>query len=298
MSKKKTKTSSTSSGTATTTPNVPDWISTPMQGIAGQINNLVGQAPVVTPMSALQRQAFSTAGGLLSGNSNIGDAQSATRGLLDYTPGNVDAGQLSTTDLNPYMNPYQQQVIDSLIGDFGHANDVGLNSLRSMTPNGAYGGSRQMVAAGQMVGDNARTLAGTVASLRNQGYQNAQQAALTDIGNRLSADQFNVNSGLAGANLRLGAANQLGQQGLASDANNRANLGLMADLGAQERGIADESNPTTYLARLLALLQGTNPGLFTGQTVNQSGQQSGQSTETGMSFGFDWGPFHVGGAKS
>ena len=67
------------------------------------------------------------------------------------------------------------------------------------------------------------------------GQQVAQQGAQFDIGNRLNADQFNSQQGLNGANFRLGAAGQLGNMGVAQDANDRANLGLMGDLGAQQQ---------------------------------------------------------------
>jgi hypothetical protein len=75
------------------------------------------------------------------------------------------------------------------------------------------------------------------AALRAQGFQNAQQAAQTDIANRMAADQFNVGSGLQGSQQRLAAGNQLA---------NVANLGFgmgqkinqnMMQQGALQQGI-------------------------------------------------------------
>lgn len=284
ISGSKTKTSSTSTGTATTTPQVPDFIQQPVSNFYGQVGNLLnGPTPgsnVFGP-SQLQQQAFAGAQNLGGGRSALTQGQDATRGLLGFTPDSVQAGQLATTDLNPYMNPYESGVIDSLLGDFAQANDLGLNSLRSMTPNGAYGGSRQAVSAGQLVGDNTRTLAGQVANLRSQGYQNAQQAALTDIANRLNADTFNSQQGLAGANFRLGAAGQLGNMGIAQDANDRANLGMQADLGAQQQQSNALSDPAMQQAAWLAQLQqllGLNPAALIGQQVNSSGTQTGTTS--------------------
>lgn len=279
----------TSTTNQTTTPQVPNWIAQPyqnyMNNVQGLLNTPTAQQTSAVPAGPLQQQAWSLAGNLGQTNPNMTAASDATRGLLNYTPDSVSAGQLSETNLDPYMNPYQSQVIDSLLGDFSHANDLGLNSLRSMTPNGAYGGSRQMVAAGQLVGDNTRSLAGTLAGLRSQGYQNAQNAAMFDIGNRYNADTFNSQQGLVGANFRLGAANQLGAQAGQESATRMAEMGLLGDLGAQQREVATENDPTQarlrYLAQLGALLGMTPSATFTGQ--NTSGTST--STTTGGSNG-------------
>lgn len=282
ISGSKTKTTQSSTGTATTTPTVPDYIQKPVSDYYGRVGGLFNQTPgqnVFGP-SQLQQQAFAGAGNLGAGRASLTDGADATRGLLGYTPDSVTAGQLSDTNLDPYMNPYQSNVIDSLLGDFAHANDLGINSLRAIGQ-GVHGGSRQAVAAGQMVGDNTRTLAGTLANVRSQGFQTAQQAALQDIQNRLGADTFNSQQGLAGANFRLGAAGQLGNMGVAQDANDRANLGLLGDLGAQQQQTNAMSDPAMQQAAWLAQLQqllGLNPSALIGQNVNSSGTQTGTSS--------------------
>jgi hypothetical protein len=200
---------------------------------------------------------------------------------MDYSPNSVQAGQLINTDLYSYMNPYTNEVIGAAQNDFSNANDMGLNSLRSMTPNGAYGGSRQMVSAGQLVGDNTRNFANTVAQLRQGNYANAQQAAQFDIGNRFSQDQFNVNSGLQGAQFRGNMASQLGAQGLAQDGNSRANIATQSALGDQQRDITMQNDPQQAQMRhyaQLAQLLGIDPSQFIGQTINSSGTGTGTST--------------------
>lgn len=278
ISGSKQKTTQTSTGTATTTPQAPSWLTQPMQDYYGRVGGLFNQTPGQQAFqpSQLQQQAFTGARNLGAGGANVTQGADATRGLLGYTPDSVTAGQLSNTNLDPYMDPFQSNVIDSLLGDFSHANDLGINSLRAIGQ-GVHGGSRQAVAAGQMVGDNTRTLTGQLANLRSQGFQNAQQAALTDIGNRLNADTFNSQQGLAGANFRLGAAGQLGNMGIAQDANDRANLGLMGDLGAQEQQANAMSDPAMQQAAWLAQLQqllGLNPAALIGQQVNSNGTQT------------------------
>jgi hypothetical protein len=282
MGKKKEKTSSTSTGTATTTPNVPGWIQGPAQNLYGQVGGLMGQTPSTIGPSNLQNQAYSGASGL-GLNSALSDAMSGTRGLMDYSPDSVQAGQLSNTDLSSYMNPFTNEVINAAQNDFTNANDLGLNSLRSMTPNGAYGGSRQAVSAGQLVGDNTRNFANTVAQLRQGNYQNAQQAAQFDIGNRFSADQFNSNAGLQGAQFRGNMASQLGQQGLAQDGNSRANIATQSALGDQQRAIAQENDPQNAQIRQLqqlAQILGISPDMFIGQQIDSSGRSTGQSSSS------------------
>jgi hypothetical protein len=280
MGKKKEKTSSTSTGTATTTPNVPSWIQGPAQSFYQGVGGLMGQTPSTFGPSSLQSQAYQGASGL-GLNSALSQAMSGTQGLMDYTPDSVQAGQLSDTDLSSYMNPYTNEVIGAAQNDFSNANALGLNSLSSMTPNGAFGGSRQAVSAGQLVGDNTRNFANTVAQLRQGNYANAQQAAQFDIGNRFNADQFNVNSGLQGAQFRGNMASQLGAQGLAQDGNSRANIATQSALGDQQRDITMQNDPQQAQMRhyaQLAQLLGIDPSQFIGQTINSSGTGTGTTT--------------------
>jgi len=268
-----TKTKSTS----TQTPNAPGWYSQPYQSYAGRVSALGSMDPAsfTTPATANQNSAFGRAA-LGTGNPTAA-AYDATRGELGYTPQNVTAGQLSSTDLSPYMNPYTNDVINGTIADFGNGNAIGLNQLRASTPTGAFNGSRQGVAEGQLTSDNLRNLGLTVAGLRSQNFGQAQQAAGQDIGNRFAADQFNVNSGLQGASTRLGAANQLANIGMMGANNSRADTQQMADLGATERGINADNNPYVALINLLQTqggLLGQIPGsAFVGSTTNQSGTQ-------------------------
>lgn len=234
--------------------------------------------------SSLQTQAFDRAG-------QLGQGSNALRGLLDFAPQQVSAGQLRETDMSQYENPHTRGVIDTTLADFDHANRLGLNALSGSGPSSAFGGSRQAVAAGQLVGDNTRALGATLAGLRSQGYDNAQRAAMFDIGNRLGADQFNSNQGLAGAQFRAGAASAL-------DANDRANLGLLGDLGATQRETSQQSDPAMQRAMWLATLRGllgVNASDLIGNTQTANQTSTGRSTQTGMSFGFNWGPFSFGG---
>lgn len=298
-----TKTKSTS----TQTPNAPGWYSQPYQSYAGRVSALGNMDPssFTTPATANQNSAFGRAA-LGTGNPTAG-AYNATQNELGYTPSNVTAGQIASTDLAPYMNPFQRDVIDATLQEFQNGNALGLNQLRASTPTGAFNGSRQGVAEGQLTADNARTLASTLAGLNTANFQQAQGAAGQDINNRFAADQFNVNSGLQGAGMRLGAANQLANIGMMGANNTRADTQQMADLGATERSINADNNPYVALINLLQTqggLLGQIPGSsFVGQTVNQNGTQKTSSnpgaldwlsTIANIASSFTGNPFKVG----
>lgn len=284
LSGSKTKTSSTSSGTATTTPQAPAWLQGPVSNYYGQVGNLLngGAQPTARPASQLQNQAFAGASGLSGFNQSLSDAMSGTRGLMNYTPGNVSAQQLSQTDLNPYMNPYTQSVVDTSLNSLDRFRQGAIsNNQAAATQARAYGGSRHGVVDSETNRGFLDQAGALAANLYNQNFSQAQQGAQFDIGNRLGADQFNVNSGLQGAQFRGNMANQLGNQGLTNDANSRANIGMQADLGAQQRDIDYQNDPQQQQMQFLAQLQqllGISGNNFIGQNVQSSGTQTGTTS--------------------
>ena len=251
-----------------TKPDVPKFISGPVEDYAAGVSRVGAMDPqsFANPATVNQMQGFARAG-VGTGN--------PVAGLAGYTPQNVTAGQLRDTDLSPYLNRYQGDVIDAATTDWTHSLDEGLNRLRSNTPRGAAFGSRDAVAQGQFVGDSQRNFNTQIAGLRSQGFGNAQQAAMQDIANRLGADQSNVNSGLQGADFRLRA-------GLAGAANTRADTDQMLQAGETERGINSANNPAALRAQLQqlvgSLLGGIPIGSFTGQTQDQSGTETTRHT--------------------
>ena len=153
-------------------------------------------------------------------NINTASAQAlygAGRGTgqaMGYTPQQVQAGQLATTNLAQYQNPYTQQVIDASAQDVLRNAQLGLNQLSGQAQRaGAFGGSRHGVAMGEIGRGVAQQLGQQSAQLRQQGFNTAQQMAQQDIANRMQSDLANQQAGLQGAQFRLGAANQLGNLG-------------------------------------------------------------------------------------
>jgi hypothetical protein len=145
LSSSKQKTSSRS----TSTPNVPSWIQGPYQSFAGSLSGLTGNSappPTQVGASPLQQQAFAGASNLAP-SSSIMDAINSTRGLMNYSPSQVQAGQLSDTDLSAYMNPYEDTVVQGALGDIERMRQGAITGNQaSATQAGAYGGSRHGIA--------------------------------------------------------------------------------------------------------------------------------------------------------
>lgn len=99
--------------------------------------------------------------------------------------GDTEANQLATTNLDPYMSPYQQSVIDASLRTLGGAQEQALNKQGAQaTKAGAFGGSRHGVAEAETrkaYGQQAQDL---VAKQMQAGFMNAQQAAQADMARR------------------------------------------------------------------------------------------------------------------
>jgi hypothetical protein len=122
---------------------------------------------------------------------------------------------LSPENVQRYMSPYTQNVIDATMRDIGRERDVALNELgASATAAGAFGGSRQGVAEAETRRAFAETAADTAARLREAGYTQAAGMAQADLAARAAAAQGGL--GTAGARLQqeitgLGAAMAAGE---------------------------------------------------------------------------------------
>jgi hypothetical protein len=133
-----------------------------------------------------------------------------TASAMGYAPQQVQAGQLANTSMTPYMNPYTTDVIKANEADILRGGQLGLNELGAQANAAkAFGGSRHGVATGEMGRNIVQQLAQSSAGLRQQGFQQAQQAAQQDISGRMQAGLANQQAGLQGAQQRLGASGQL-----------------------------------------------------------------------------------------
>ena len=183
-----------------------------------------------------------------------------------YRPATMQAGQLATTDLSSYMNPYNESVISGLQKDALTGQQMASNQLGAQaTAAKAFGGSRHGIAEGEMAAGIQNNLNSQIAGLRQSGFQNAQQMALSDIGNRMGASQANMAALNQAGQFGAGAANQAALQ-------NQAAMNAAGQFGAGNMMTAQQLNQQ-------AGLQGAQQRLG---AASQLGSLSGQAFDMGQ----------------
>jgi hypothetical protein len=140
-------------------------------------------------------------------------------------------GSMATANMQQYMNPYTEQVIQRGEADIARQREQAMNQLGAQaTAAGAFGGSRQGVAEGVAMGEYGRMAGDFAARQRQQAFQQAQQAAQYDIGQEQQR-------ALQQANLQQQAALANQQAGLAGAGVQQAAAGGLAGLGGQAFGM-------------------------------------------------------------
>ena len=164
------------------------------------------------------------------------DARTAAAGL----------GTLVGPDaFQPFMSPYQQEVIDTTLAEFDRQAAINQTANRDRAIQaGAFGGARQGIMATEFDARNQMQRAGLQAQLLQQGFQQAQQAAAADLAAR---------QGLGTYQTQLGQAGQAQQQAI-TDA---------AAAAAREA----QFEPFTRLGLVGQQLAQIQPGAFPTQTV-------------------------------
>ena len=98
----------------------------------------------------------------------------------------------------PFMSPYQQEVIDTTLAEFDRQQAIQQTGLRDAAiQRGAFGGARQGIQAAEAANQAALGRAGLQAQLLQQGFQQAQAAAGADLAARQGLGQFQQQMGQA-----------------------------------------------------------------------------------------------------
>lgn len=241
-------------------------------GAGTQGANLAGAQPQVAspPQSKFfggkETGGFLPAGGYTPPPSDPGYGQ--PRPGTSFNPALTGASQMGN-----YSNPYDQQVINTTLANYDANSGQSRAALEAAgARNHAFGGSRFGIAEGQFDASNAMNRAQTEAGLRQQGFNTAAGYGLQDANAGNTMNMFNAGQQDNALNRQLQAAGLLTDQSNAYDANTRADLGTMADLGGQQRAIQQDYSQAP-LAQLLAegQLYGQIPyNALVGQTINST----------------------------
>ena len=193
-----------------------------MAGSANGQPQQASQQPNVFDQSAgAYTAALGTSHNAANAASNIGaNSQGAFQPVSALQVGNapsarasnVSAGQLADTNLSPYMNPFQRDVIDTTMSGLQRDRTMAMNELGGQaTAANAFGGSRHGVAMGEAYRGFDDNTARTLANLNTNNFQNAQQMGQFDIANSLQADLSNQQAGLQASMANQQAALTAGQ---------------------------------------------------------------------------------------
>ena len=138
--------------------------------------------PQVAGFNPDQLRQFQATRGLFESGMGY-DPTKALQGLAqEQRPMTGQAASLLGQDISAYQSPYQQQVIDLAMGDIQKQADIARGGAQDRAIRaGAFGGSRSAILEAESQTPYAEAMAKTSAGLRQSGFQQAQQAAQSDL---------------------------------------------------------------------------------------------------------------------
>lgn len=165
---------------------------------------------------------------------------------IDANQASVTAPTFKDADISSYMNPYLGQVESYALQNLQAGTQQGLNKIGDQAvASGAFGGSRQGVQEGALMGDAAKRAGELSANVRAQGYDRALQ--------QITADQ-----------------NRQMQGSLANQATNMQGQIANRDTGIQLAGLDQRSQ----LANQSALMQAALANQAVGMDLNRMDLQA------------------------
>ena len=230
----------TQASQSTSVNQIPQWMSD-----AGQQNYAFAQKVAQQPLQQYQGQMVADVApqtqqswNVAANSGNVGaDQYNASTagylGALGQTPSNVTAGQISNTNLDPYMNPYTKDVINATLPGMQQANALSQNQqANAANSSNAFGGSRQGIQQGVAQAQGAQNIGQMLAGLNSANFTQAQAAATGDINRRLTADTTNQAAQQAKINSDILASQGLTNTGDSMSKNNVANFNMLQSAGA------------------------------------------------------------------
>ncbi len=165
---------------------------------------------------------------LQSAQTNVGAAGTAQAGLGALT---------GPTAYQPFMSPYQQDVIDTSLTEFDKQAQIQQQALRdqSLGVPGAFGGGREGVQQAEYQAGSDRNRAMLHAGMLQQGYGQAQQGAQQAFQNQQAIGQGQL--GLGQAQMGLG---QYQMAGLGQDVGALGQMGSLRQAQTQAGLSADQ----------------------------------------------------------
>ncbi|MFA6043614.1 MAG: hypothetical protein WC718_01405 [Phycisphaerales bacterium] len=279
MKKSKTKSTTNQTTHMTQTPNNPEWVTSGLQGIGGQINDLSKADPYsfVAGPDALQTQAGASAAGLTT-SPNYGRATDILGGVASAGPSTVQAGDIAG-GISQFMNPYLKDVVDTSLADYnqgaGYTRAENKLSLAGDSTFGGSGGAIQTMLSNDAIDRGRGTLS---AGLRSGAYDRAAALAAQQAQMQQQASLANGQFNEQALSRQGGAAVDMAGIGQAQGADQRSNISTQSSIGDMLQQLAQTraTAPLSLLGTQASLMSGLPLNLLNGQT--QDGTMSGTST--------------------
>jgi hypothetical protein len=200
----------------------------------------------------------------------------------------VTPQSLAGTNLQPYMNPYTQSVINATLPIMQQQLGQQQSGIQGQAAAAnAYGGSRQGIQQGVAQSQGALNMANMAAGLNQANFTQAQQAATGDISRNLAAQQSNQGANQQNINSLIAAGQGLGTLGQDAQTNQRQQFLELSTAGGQEQQQAQNqiqanmnqfNQAQMYPGQQLGVLQSALGMTPYGSTT--MGASSGQQTTT------------------
>lgn len=290
---KKSKTKTESQQTVVNTPTNPQWVTDSATRLQDRINGLLDVDPrtMIPGVSNLQSKAFAGAEDMGAWRGGNAAAQDAAAGLMGASMGAQQASSRSLLDLDldGYMNPYLESVVDTSLAGFDEQRGMQEAEMRAQQArNQKFSGSGDAIRRAMFDRGTLQDRTGIEAGLRKEGYDRATGLAMSDLDREAETSRFNAGQSntmtVAERDAQLRGAGLLGDLSNNQAANERADLGLLTDLGNIEREIEREELGAT--PRLLQLVSALNAGqpynLFHGNSTTGTGSSTSSTKESGL----------------
>ena len=226
--------------------------------------------------------------GLTTAGGDVGAARTAAGGLGALTGANA---------YQPFMSPYQQQVIDSSLGEFDRQAQMQQQQMQDQTIGvpGAFGGGREGVQLAEYQANSDRNRQMLQAGMLQQGFGQAQNAAQQAFQNQQQIAQGQLGLGQA----QIGLGNQqmnlsnFERSGLGQDVATQGQLGSLrqglnqANLTAQQQAHQTAAyEPYGRLSQYGQGITGLTGGVAAAQYAEPQQQTAGsQALSTALGVG-------------
>ena len=268
---------------------------------------VAGQDPLQTQAAGLATQGVGSYSPYLQaaqtaqtqGAGALGNAATAVGGLGAIQ--NQAAASTGANAYQPFMSPYQSQVIDATLSEFDKSRLGGQQNIRdAAVASGNFGGGREGAMMGQYNADSLADRSALQASMLQQGFGQANQLANQNFANQGQLFQMQNQQNLSNQGLAGAYGNQMNQQfglsdfnrsGMGQDINALGSIGALNQSQAQAQLDATRMNEQTAayepygrLSQYGNALTGLAGGVAGGQYQDQQ-QSSPFQTALGTAMG-------------